>query len=291
MRRVVYILLSIALFSCDKEIPFDYDLEENALVVNSYFSPDAPITLNLSRTTTLLGDPKLNSDFNSLRYSVFEDGNHLFTYFGSGSNGLVNTGIFPKAGRTYSAFIKVDELDEVECVDEVPLGDFQFTIDTTQSTDGSDIQLNIDLTDSMGNHFYLIRVKSFSRKYENGDSMMVSEIKPFTYEDRFFVSGISNVGSEVDFAICKDELFQNSSIGIELNTARADFSNSDLKPIGVEVEVRSISKVYYNYLESVLQNSHVYGSPLSFPGNVTSNVKDGFGVFAGYSAKTQTIYW
>ncbi|NJK86698.1 MAG: DUF4249 family protein [Bacteroidales bacterium] len=92
-------------------------------------------------------------------------------------------------------------------------------------------------------------------------------------------------------AIFSDRLFEGKNQTIQFyftSHMLYDYYN-EYDSISITIQLRSVTKDYYLYMQILEKHLSVRNDPLSEPVHAYSNVENGFGLFSGYSASEYKI--
>jgi hypothetical protein len=278
MRCLVLIGFFVIAISCTKELNYELQ-DETRIVVNSLLKPNEPISLNLSTTTSVLGT--YNDSLRTYHVRLSAAGNLLIdTVTGSG---LFATNIDWDVKTNYRIEVESEDLPSVWVEDSIPpivfiqeskyfpsvgvdeYGDKYSRISVT-FTDPQDYENYYELIIQNGESSYWY--------YADGgtdlpviDPVLQNEGDMSYYPSTYFFS---------------DELFNGQTYTIRIN----GHGSYQLK-----ARLRSVSKNYYLYQKYYTR--HVYNQQfrgdfwetvfMSEPQSMYTNVKNGYGIFAGYT--------
>lgn len=295
-------LLLITSISCEKEANIAIQEVDAQIVINSNFTPNEPFLLELSKSSSV---------FSTTTAQTLEDAD-IQVCKGIICQKLVASSIgndnlnkvrytsereLPEAGIQYSLKIEIEGMEKVvsaeamtpEKVDlthvaigaitEIPLEDDP--IDEKQY----DARISLQFDDPAGEDNYY-QINFYQESIDNNGNQVIDPetLKP--------------VGIENFIAIDQDivDLRNITDNGILLNDRHFDGQTRDLffrpifkynptteLPVNIVVELRTVSKAYYDYYSSVYKQVNQGSDPFSQPVEIISNIKNGLGVFAGYS--------
>lgn len=267
---------------CSKEIEIDIPQNSARLVVNSLFSSDTIVKLNLSKSIFILdhGRPIVKN----AQIKLYKDGVFLENLSFDSQKYISQTK--PQRGSDYKITINVPEFPTLEAVNKVPempvLGQTQLERNIyVEDNMVKFSRLKLQIEDiSNGQDYYEV----FLLERYNGNLLM--DVSYHKNQDAV----INNEGL-IDYRpssiIFSDELFNSSSYQLSI-----DFhffkEESDLIII-----LRSISKEYYLYQKYLTIHLHSqdddFWNGLGEPAQVYSNIRNGYGIFAAYSEVRDTI--
>ncbi len=294
----------IAQTGCFKEIEIAIPEIDPLPVANAIFQPDSVFKVTLSKTRKILSnDPVTDMDNAFIRLSqgntvidtlVFQDG----AYFSD---------LFPSIGEDYRINIDIEGFETLQANDKIPkapnLISASFKDSVYTDSEGYFLsQAEIVFRDDPNeeNYYELILEQLYDEEeWIQLFGMVVpyaSTVKVyFDLETNDLV--IENEGQlalyAFEYPVFSDELFNGETYAMRANYgstwASANNPNSNLVVI-----LRSVSKDYYTYRKSLTahietQFSDVWDGVVE-PASMFTNIKNGYGIFAGYSQVIDTIY-
>jgi hypothetical protein len=279
MKPTLFFFILISIVACDMVVDVDVPFEKKQLVVNSSFNPDSLWSANVSLNKHILDESSHESVTNAsvLIYEndiavdqLIHRGNGLYT----SNNGK------PEVGKTYRIEISAGAYDPIAASSHIPNAAPIKSMETTMTENqGGASKIIIRFQDN-GNESNYYQIKAYNRSFSLREDFAILEYKYSIELSIDDPSGEAIAGDDwSDGIFLNDILFNGKEKEVTLKT--------HYPPQALTVELRTISVDLYNYeTTSALQNS-INGDPLAQPVNVYSNVKKGFGIFAGYSAETR----
>jgi len=300
-------LVSSIFFSCEKEVVLDFEEEEQSLAIFSLFSPNDVFTNNhnfnveVSSTQSILD----NSDFNYLEnanVSISAEqidqpdqaiSDPIFLTKVNGSDRIVyrtdNTS--PQDGFRYMLTVENEGFPTVTAWSHVPaitkienleLSEFKKTRDNqlpdfTRYFSNATFEIDNKLTSQ--NHFHLL----VWLKYPFGWQSVYIEDDLLQEQLGTEATIINAENNPVFFgAHFNDNNFysqkQQFNFDIAFSLHEQDY------PTDIKFELRSVSQDYHNYfIEGYRSSQSGNNSFFSGSNNISNNIENGYGVFAGYS--------
>ena len=293
--------LLVLMVSCEKEANISIKNVDDKIVVVSTFTPNEPFSLKLSKSTSLFSD----SSPQALEDAIIQIckgencvllGRQTNIIGGNDGNGIrFATGSFRAQTDTpFTLKVKVNGLADVNAEASIPEA-VQMThvavgastqLPSDQSANNSEIEyetkISLSFDDPVGeDNYYQV---NFSQVVEVSDGNLVLKSDTIPNVDfSSFDSDIVNLRNITDGGVLingkdfdglkKDLLFQP--------TFKFDSNNED--PVSIIVELRTVSKAYFDYYSSVYRQVNQGSDPFIQPVQIVSNIENGLGVFAGYS--------
>lgn len=272
-----------SLTSCQKVIDIELPPTDPKFVVNSFFTDNSPIKIHLSKSIAVLENtfPECNGATVILR----ENNIIIDTLFFQ--SGYYYSHILAEINNNYALEVIVPGMEKVFCEDLIPekalLQNYVCTDSVLIDEDGFIInELKLDFQDSAGPSFYEVQL---SAKYiidnnytsiwfkKNSDPIITS-------------TGLLDYNPKT--LIFTDRMFDGKHCSVKIYFATQAYADYNLT-----ITFRSVSESYYKYKERQyaflfsLENDIFSG--MSEPINLYSNVRGGYGIFAGYSSDERTI--
>lgn len=285
----ILILSAIALTSCEEEI--FTDAADSQTVINCFFSPDDTLRLHLSQTYNVFSKDTIQNIYGAdislyssetLLGQLMPDIPDLYDkragYYYYPSLTLQN-------GSKYQIIYKDEKGNVSEASDVIPLTIPIKNVDTSTSYDENKwkmLKIKLVFDDPVNSENYYAIAINYRSNWVNGFYHPY-----FNFECSSSIIEADLVGKiACGQVVFSDKQFNGKEENIELVT-RDYYSNAD--SVVFEVMLLSISESYYKYATSfykqVLANKDFYSEPTS----VYSNVKGGYGIFAGYSKSVKKI--
>lgn len=280
MSYIKIVVLFFMLCSCTKDIDINYQVKDPRLILDCTFLENAPIKVYLSTNVFILDTASRR--INNATILLYENEQLIDTLLQKG-NGLYQSNVMPKAGKSYYITASANGYKSVSARDSLPNAGFsvsniQFNVGVT-TLDGirfDMLSLDINDTDPDINYYELAILKKIT-SYNDVPS----------YIDVFFISNPTVSMRNWDFPYSQtilftDKLFNNGETHFDV------FLHS--RGGAVTVKLRKVSSQYYDfkkllYLHRDSQLSKRETIEELFKGEpieMFSNIENGYGVFAGY---------
>lgn len=300
---VLFFLVS----SCEKEVELKQKEERQKLAVICSFSPDEPFSIHVSKSHSLFSEQP-QDDITSEALVEICEADILIEKILPSPNGSVedrgtkfqSISATPKTQKKYTLKIKMDGVEPITAISVIPNPVEISRVETGNTTslwlgeDNQDkekyaIETTVTFTDppSQADFYQINFYQELTALTPNvlGDTLktiMASLGEWFSIDET--VSFNQNV---IDHGfLFKDFTFDGTTKELTFEPVFV-YKFTEYNPTGIIVELRTVSKEYYYYYSSVYQQQKQLGEkgnkPFSDPVVVYSNVKNGYGVFAGYS--------
>ncbi len=314
------LLFSALFFSCREPIDINVPDTEKKIVLNGLINPDSVISVNLSKSISILDkDDKIvfleNADVKIYENDVFKETLQYDT------NGYYRGSIYPQIGKIYKVTAKYQNLDAVDAETNIlnpPIisdinSDPQFQqetqtwynsdtgepFDTTLYTlDRLDVSITIDDPPADENYYFLTFTANLAQyqfyppDYEPvfvGYKMtsIDYDILNMNWENHYYSRNMNGY-------VFSDNLFNGTNYTLNAsvrtgNYAGNGYTEADNTLDKIYVNLHSVTKDFYDYVISFSKYQDIDGNPLAEPVNIKSNITGGFGFFSGYSTKKDSI--
>ena len=294
--------LGLLALSCEKDLELELREEEGQLVLFSFLSPDSAFNVHLSKSVT---------HFSVDDFERIYEGN-ITVYK---NDRIVDDFIFPfDQSWAFRDSIDVSEGDafRVEAVDgdgqqisgetivpasvPVSLTDTStILIDQPGDSQREVLSCRLEISDPEGkNNFYQLLVLEEICSLNGLDTICTRSNIDYPKNDSVFyvrAKEESLIGS-VDFEGCfSDHLFdgEDYELNVHLPVEYASPPSGSSVTRKVQFVLVSHTRDYYNYLRSRVVAEYGYELPVIDPIRIDSNVKNGLGVVAGYSASSDSL--
>ena len=283
---IVTVLISV--ISCEKNITLNLPVAEPKLVVEGYIYQDTfpyviltrnvPFFSTLDSSTlqeyvvkgaTVIVSDGITTD------TMIEINYGQLTFYASLDNNLKG-----RVGRTYSLRVEADGqvvTSTTTIPEPVPLDSVWWKVQGEHDTLGF-AWAHLTDPDTLGNYY-----RWFAKRinhYPDGDQKDADFIAPIgsTFDDKFIN------GKSFDFFYNRGNL-PNSTKEDDENEERLFFKTGDT----IVVRFCTIDRASFQFWRDEETQGSNNGNPFANPAPVTSNIKDGLGVWGGYSVTYDTI--
>ncbi|MDQ2180455.1 DUF4249 family protein [Marinifilum sp. D714] len=297
--RITYILLILftltGLNSCVEE----GEINTDHYVINSFFSNAHPFIIETSKTASIFDTVTYHNikDMEGILYEddqflgelIFQEAHINDEYYTYIPAGYTLPGFNPKGGKTYKVEFKHDGRT-ITASDIMPTKvDFTIsdTLTTTNNSQDKVFRCNITFSDpkTENNYYVIYRTTSYhgpesNNKFMDGGMDMRSSDPSIEY-----IYNNKSIISNTWCYILSDKYFN----GIEY-TISLDFSQYFSLPDLLNIHLQSVSKQYYDYVSSSLeQRKNNYENFHAEATSVYNNIENGYGIFAAYNVSTHSI--
>lgn len=299
--KIVYffatILLIIAALSCESVVEFDAEEIEKKLVVNSLFTADSSILVNLSESRSLF-EPRENLVVyvENARVDLYGNGEYIEELVFLDSGNYISPSHLVEVRKVYEVQISSPTLGSASAVNTVPdlieidSVEYYWNFGKTEY-EQSFHQMIIHFTDpDLTTNYYEIAIH-----YEYLDSIWFFGYPAGSYT---LFSPDPVINSEIDtknpffwskYLVFSDELFNGKSYSLQVNFYNFLQSDEYTRNL-ITLDFNSISKEYYQYRKKMLlynrSKSTSVWEDIVEPVMIYSNIDGGYGIFAGYQSDT-----
>jgi hypothetical protein len=297
--RAIYssitLLFSVIVFSACDPISIGADIPDQSakICINGIFRPDSTWVVHLTRGKYILdsdADASPNSKYvplDNATITIYE-GNEtiplehfdfLFSnYFEGGW--YRNTSKKPHLGKTYTIKASMPGLGEATATATIPQPVQIEKIETVSiiPDETGVISIDVYIKDPEG-------VPNYYQLFQAGTNTPHNEWEIKTQDSRYSISYDDSplYGNQSSF---KPAIFND--VGMDGQLLKIPVTV--FKDQSVTIQLRSISKEYYQYYTSNFRQSFSDQTTLAQAVYVFSNIENGFGIFAGYSQSEYKLY-
>ncbi len=280
MKEINYIyslMLSLLLSSCETVVELDLPAHEPQLVLNAVINPDSLFTVDVSASRS----PFSNEPFQQLtdaKVQVHQAGQVLFDLQHMG-NGIYKSDTKPQALQHYELQVSAPGFPSASATSYIPAAPVITHVEAEKALYdpnwGIQTILSFKLDDvAEQESFYYIEAYTPDTSFLNN--------QPYNrYVSFRFTAPIEREFRMENRHFFSDRLFNGRQLPLTLN-----LENNPEKT--TYVQVVHITKEYYEYVRTLDRQAgrDDFGN---FPTQVTNNIQNGFGLFAGYNAVTLAV--
>ena len=288
-------MLCFALFSCQTNEQVIFPAEEKKLVIESVFNTDNnfEVKVYLPKTLSETGAYEYRPN---CKVEIQLPGKTINLNYNSVSKSYVSTNSQPIKGTLYKLRVEDPVYGIVTSDEIIPLSPNDISIDNIikniVSVDTSlskgilynyNLEMKIPLTNGLTPVLYNIILKEKIKQNGNiierpveissvGDSSPIVQI--MYHKAGILIDGNENNGSNI----------------LNLTLSCSTYENLPQDSlIAVSFDLRNVSENYYKYYNSVNLQILQANNPLESPPPLYTNIKNGYGIFAGYNTVKQSI--
>ncbi len=294
--RIIWVIILAS--SCTKEIHIPIPPIESKPVINCFFTPDSIFTLYVGKPVPIYDDEPRVLDHANVY--LFEEQKCVDTL--RYSEGLYFSSYVAKAEKSYDVKVQCPGFDTVFAQDMTPsppekLTGF-FRDDVFRNEDGDPVsQVNLNIQDDPNeNNFYELLLKityrdPFDSAWHRNVEVGYAENNPDPVLEN---EGL--IPYDPSTILFSDELFNGTRYTLTINYHGPYYVNNGETvnySYFLVVFFRAVSKEYYLYKKQLIkhlynQDSDIFDG-MGNPVQMYSNVQGGYGIFAGYVERRDTI--
>lgn len=265
------------LWSCETVVEVELPEHEPKLVINAVLNPDSLFSVAVSASRSAFSNDEHLQVENAI-VSLYGAGKHLFDLRHLG-RGIYQADQKPEALQYYEVKVSAPGYPDASAASYVPAEPIIFNVKAEtgpvhEDWQGATVNASFTLQDpAEQENFYYLRVFSPDTTFDE-----------IPYER--YVSILSSTPIEMEFSMetrlfFSDKLFNGQALQLGLN-----IENS---PDNVTyVQVAHITKEYYQYVRSLKKQSYNDAINLT-PVQVSNNIRNGMGLFAGCTVHSMMI--
>ncbi len=314
MNRLFYLSLTCLLLSaCETVIEVDIPREAPKLVANALINPDSLVAVRLSQSKFVLDNNPLQTVDGAV-VKIFENGQLKETLQGLG-DGLYQSQFKPAENSEYTLQVEAPGFDPVEATTfiqpKVHIQDLQYDSLSVQSGTHCTPDSCWDIYSNTYRFRLTFKDPGASANFYEVSGYANAADTIYLYDESWNIIGIDTIfystwplyfytedpvvtnlefefegeGYEGPTLLFTDEIFSGKEYTLSFD--QLGYFGSNLTEVALQF--KTMDEAHYRYLRSkTLQNDNE-GNPFAEPVPVYSNVDQGFGIFAGYSADTYRL--
>lgn len=285
MKKYITILLMVLLTACELVVDVDIPIEKRQLVLNSFFTPDSVWKAKLSLSRHILDEAPY--EFVDNAEIVVFDGETPITTLSHDSLGYYRSERGgPQQGKSYNIRVTAPGYNPVEASSSCPMpitAEFSELQSTVDEFDQAAHSFTITFNDPPENNFYQVTViEEISVTNPNTGQGFINRHYPQVWSDDPGID--SEEINSIEGIFFPDILFNNNQFSLTVKMSQSyHWSGGVQAKTKYFVYFRSISEDYYKYKVTSMLQDYTSGDPFAQPVKVYDNIKNGFGIFAGYS--------
>jgi len=314
IKNIIYSLSAICIFASCGEKFFDTTLElptpehTPVMAVSAFINSTSTDSLKfkVTRTFGLFEERPNNSEDNlsGAEVKLFEDGNLLYT-FNESSNQSGGAYVSPPLleafggeGKTYKLEVSHPDYETTTATqvmpNAVPLTNIEFRqLEGGGTFDGATGEFKLTFDDPAGeeNYYELTATQNIVYTYEDFEGNIIEE----EYEQEIYLGSDGppdpNVTEGFNYAamLLSDKNFDGQTfiLSAEFYEYIEIGENGEVTPSTYTIYWKSVTKDYFNYSKSLLDNSNAQDNPFAEPVSLYTNMEGGVGAFC---LRSELIY-
>ncbi len=283
-------LLLVILSSCTKEVDITLPDIESKLVVTSLFTADSLLTVHISKSVNITDTSDLIVENATATLYINGTFVEILDY---DSNGFYISKSILQKKENYEIKVTAPSFQQVESTAQIPEQVKLIAVDFKQNAgideEGDSFStVSIQFHDSESTQdFYEIQFYEEHLGYE--DEKFIYGFGGFSYDPIIKAEGDQEYYP--DYLLLSDELINGKTVNLDINYF--DNSSSD-RTLKIYLEFRAVSKDYYLYRKSLIRHLANQFPDIwdgtGEPAQLFTNIESGYGIFAGYTVDTDTVY-
>jgi len=297
MKKLLAILICYVLFNastCEEDLRVPGENPEPGLVITGDFSTEFVIELYVT-TTLPLFDPFDGEFIENASIELFEEAVKVDEFNYDPNTASYYSNIIPAVDKEYTVKVSAPGFETIEATNIIPkpVETFEISVndikrrEITNDNHRSDLEISFNATVTINDpsddenyyHINFSLIDSLRETVGGNTITYLAEGLPIVLKDP-----INNSPAIPGFsgAFVRDQMFNGQSQDFVFNITneviKANYLSGDLV-----LEIRSVSEEYYLYHTSLYRQYQASQVPLSEPVQVFTNIKNGYGLFGGYS--------
>ncbi len=296
MKNIQLIGISCALCgimaACEKEIELKQSEIDPRIVVNSIFTANDTIWVELSESRNVLFEGEMPTITDATLKLTDGNGTVLGEFVHESNGNYAIPSVFPLAGNRYGITASKEGFESVTAFSSAPQLISLTSIDTVSKADISEMEFTINFTDNASEkNYYSISITGYYGYEDEFGEIVYWENNYFSTKEFYVVNGGGGIGedgtkNDMEFYF-PDDLIAGDNISFKSSIY---FPAANEYPVYFVVKVASLSEDLYKYKVTYANYLNAQGSPFAEPVRVYSNVENGFGIFGGSSILSDTLF-
>ena len=300
-------MLSVLALSCEKTFDVNSVVEERAsqLIVVSNFTLDRTLQVYVSASQSIFSDDPAEFIEDAI-VELYRNDEYLTQLRFSEEKDKVSNQPFysaedfqPQVGIRYTIKVDAPGFETVTAHSQIPtpikmisshISDLQFSETLDEKETLVRYNVNVAFEDpSMVTNYYHINLLQQFRAYdiiENDTLYFQEELRPVVFSNQMNTNyQVAHIGGGL---LLVDEGLDGQTIRLELPVEFKYLpTRNELGKLFIEL--RAVSKEYYQYFSTISRQDGVSDTPFSDPVIVYDNIDGGQGVFAGFSSSSDSL--
>lgn len=301
------VAIVFGLLSCEQPSVFDIvESTPSELVVQSYFTPNNPIQVTVSKSRTVTSSSTTTEYVLNAMVEIYKEDTYLETLSLVEPKNADNSRPFytsvdfiPEVNVVYTVKVKALGYTPVSAESKIPLpislisaeiSDLIYTNIEENKRTVVDFDLTVDFVDPTEEmNYYHINLLQHLIAYEiiDGDTIYSSNsLRPILLNSANNTNeAVAHISGGI---LLSDHLFEGETIHYKIPIS---FTYEPHKEqLGkLYIDLRTIPKEYYDYFSTLSRQQASSGSPLENPIDISDNIIGGKGIFSGYNSSLDSL--
>lgn len=289
-KLIIIFFLAFIFTSCEKEIKFKQKDVEPKIVINALLNTDSAWVINVSHSLNILdkNKPKELPDANVVLKDM--EGNILEVLNHSADGNFISANNSkPIFGKSYQLEVTHKNYKTIEANTVIPTPVFFEIIDTTKVVFKSEesMRVRIRFTDPAAEaNYYFIKAMVEYKSYLFDEFGNIVDSMYNNYPEQIGSSNLNfenldENNSKSSELYLKDNLINGKTVEIDLYMNYFLFQLNEFS--NISLVLASAGKDFYLHKISKNKHDNIQDNPFAEPVIIYSNIKNGIGIFAGYS--------
>jgi hypothetical protein len=282
------------MLSCELVLDVNLPAQKAKLVVNSIISTDCVMVASITQSKDVLDTNYIYNEVQNVTMKVFDESGAVvdfakrLTMYGET---IYRSDKSPLPGQTYTIQVEAPGFDAVEGKTRFPdlVENLTVEIDSSQILDFR-IPIDVKFRDKPDQKNYYEVYLTFNTlvDYWSIDYVTKDTLARITYTN-WSRSALHFKKTDVHTgeSLFSDTYCNGGQCNLKSSFSSQDYYGSNFEILDLQIEVLNISPDYFDYLSTSDLQGKTKSDPFSQPVQVFNNIKNGYGIFAGYS---KTIY-
>jgi len=286
MKKIFYLIfIVLTLFNCKKEIEINFINSKPDIIINCLFNANKYFNIQVTQSILYTDTNIAYVDNAEVRIKAIKKGEE-YILKNNGKGYYYDTTLYPQYNETYTLEVIVPGYEPISATDSLPYPPQAEVLDFfTTNREYEEVMMGyfyndliIRLKDSVSyNNYYSL----FAWEYWNSDSTYCGTA---LVSDEFFIKNEGDRNFYLGRVLFSDELIDGKDFTFKVSALAATLKNDTTGHI--VLYIMSISKNFYKYIKTYIRhNSASYADffEMAEPVPMFTNIKNGYGIFAGYS--------
>jgi hypothetical protein len=292
----VLVIVCLGLVHCERDIAIDYSGFKPLLVIHSQLSPDSTIEIAVSSSASPISSQQGEMPEGVLLQLLDLTDNKEIALTKTGGK-FVSAGNYPAPGHTYRLTASADGFDPVSAVITVPDHILVRNVEVRDYEESQSVEdprkrnISFDLSIAFENNAQTYLHVLFQQEYQylvdhHGQPDIfatVFPVEPQFPEEQGLVSHHEQ-GVLVSFDRVSSDELTFSFVDYIIRDSGSEEQLGELS-----IEVRTVSREYYLFFESLSRQLISRQDPFAEPIPTFNNIHDGLGNFSAFQTETYTL--
>lgn len=280
--------LLIFIVSCEKEFPVSDYREKDKLVLNCFITNDTTFEMSITKTKSPYSIGNTDIDYDKCKIELFDQNNRAISFVRNTNSNLFEVNEKLLSDQYYSIYVSYPGFEMIgsETWLPGPVNMISYTGTVHLNTENEQVLSNRFVINPGNNKYMIIRhIVNKKAISISGDTISFTDTSWISNTSQNIMSVLpANAVNTLLFA----QLKKNEQNYLEFDSYDGFDKENNIIEGYSTFEFISCSEDYYKYISTLEQlnwNKNKDDSTILLPMNLFSNIKNGYGIFAGF-AKT-----